>query len=516
MVKANNIPQTSSRRIARNTLMLFFRQIFIILVSLYTVRVVLNTLGAEDYGVYNVVAGVVTFFSFLSGAMASATQRFFSFALGEQNQETLNKTFTINIVIYIGIAILAIVLLETIGLWFIYYKLKVPFGRFEAVYFIFHFSILTFVASIIASPFMAIMIAHEDMYAYTYISIFESLMKLATVFVLKILNFDKLKIYAVLLFIPAVIGMILYVVICSKKYKECQFRRFYWDKNQFIQIIKFTGWTLFGQLTTVTRTHAVTILINQVFNPFIVSARVIATQVASFINIFSSNFNIGLYPSIIKSYAADKKDEMLKLVFSGCKLSFFLIWICALPLFTEMEYILTLWLKTPPSDVILFTRLALIEVIINTICLPVTTAARANGQIKYYELSLGFIQILIFVSDFILFKYFNAPAYIVFIVAATGNFFMLIVRLLNVKILIDFPVFSFLLKVLIPVILITFISGTAMYCINFFMPNTFIAVVTSATLSILFSVLCMGYIGLDKEERKFVLVKIKSKIGSIK
>jgi O-antigen/teichoic acid export membrane protein len=269
----------NNKRIAKNTLILYTRQVLILLVSLYTVRVVLNVLGVEDYGIYNVLGGIVTFFSFLSGTMASATQRFFSFALGQNNLEKLKKTFSVNLIIYIASALIALILLETLGLWFVNTQLQVPPERFEAVKWIYHFSVLTFIATIFTTPFMAIIIAHEDMQIYAYVSIVEALLKLVIVFLLTYLPWDKLELYGMMVFAVSIITTVIYVAICIRKYKECQFHKFYWDKALLLEIVGFTGWTLFGQITTVGRNQAVTILLNQVFNPVVVAARAIATNI---------------------------------------------------------------------------------------------------------------------------------------------------------------------------------------------------------------------------------------------
>ena len=501
MTENNNTSNT--KRIAKNTLMLYTRQVVILLVSLYTVRVVLNTLGVEDYGIYNVVGGIVMFFSFLSGTMASATQRFFSFALGENNFEKLKKTFTVNWFIYGAIAIIALILLETVGLWFVNEQLSVPSERFEAACWIYHFSVLTFIASIFTSPFMAIIIAHEDMQIYAYVSIIEAIMKLGVVFLLMYLPWDKLELYGMLIFSVAVITSIIYIVICIRKYKECQFRQFYWDKSLLREIIGFTGWTLFGQVTTVARNQAVTILLNQVFSPVVVAARAVATNITGQINIFSNNFNVGLYPPIIKSYAAGDKKEMFSLIFRGSKITFFLMWVFALPLFLEMDTILQIWLKNPPPEAVLFTRLALVEVLINSVSLPITTAARAPGKMKIYELTLGTIQILIFVGSLIVLKM-GAAAYSVFIVAIVANLVMFVVRLLIVRSLIGLHLRPFFSQVAFPVSVVGLFSALPAFAIHWILPERFVFTCISVLASVVIACASMFFVGLEKLEREKV------------
>jgi O-antigen/teichoic acid export membrane protein len=475
---------------------------------------VLNVLGVEDYGIYSVVGGIVSFFSFLSGTMASATQRFFSFALGQKDFEKLKKTFTVNWIIYGGIAVIALVLLETVGLWFVNEQLQVPPERFEAVRWIYHFSALTFIATIFTTPFMAIIIAHEDMQIYAYVSIVEAIMKLGIVFLLMYLPWDKLELYGMLIFTVSVVNTVIYITICCLKYRECQFRRFYWEKGLLYEIIGFTGWTLFGQVTSVARNQAVTILLNQVFNPVVVAARAIATSITSHVNVFASNFNVGLYPPIIKSYAADNKKEMFSLIINGSKITFFLLWVFALPLFLEMESILHIWLKNPPFEAVLFTRLALVEVLINSISSPIATAARAPGKMKIYELTLGSIQIAIFVVSWFVLKM-GAAAYLVFVVAIVANVVIFFVRLLIVRTLIRLPIRLFFNQTLLPVCTVILLSSISSFAIYKFLPKEFIFTCLSIFSSIILSCICMYFIGMDKQERVKVQNIIVNRIRKI-
>ncbi|GLU52719.1 hypothetical protein Dfri01_21800 [Dyadobacter frigoris] len=497
--------QSKNKRIAKNTLMLYIRQLLTLLVSLYTVRVVLNVLGVEDYGIYNVIGGIVSFFAFLSGSMASATQRFFSFAIGQNDFDKLKRIFSVNWIIYGLIAVFSLLLLETGGLWFVNERLQVPIERFESARNIFHYSVLTFISTILTTPFMAIIIAHEDMHIYAYVSIAETILKLSAIFLLNFLPGDKLELYGLLIFAVSAVNSIMYIFICTRKYIECQFRQFYWDKDLFKEIVGFTGWTLFGQLTTAGRNQAVTILLNQLFNPIVVAARAIAINITSQINLFSNNFNMGLYPPIIKSFAANDKVEMFSLISRGSKITFFLMWVFALPLFMEMDEILNLWLKNPPVEAALFTRLALVEVLINSISLPLGTAARAPGKMKNYELILGSIQIGIFIVSWIILKM-GATAYSVFVVAIIANLAMFIVRLLIVKTLLEFPLRPFYTEVVFPISLVILLSAVPSVMIHMALPKNLMFSFLSIIACGLFSILSMYFVGLERSERE----KIKS------
>jgi len=491
--------------------MLYLRQVLVLIVSLFTVRIVLDVLGVEDYGIYNVVGGIVSFFSFLSGSMASATQRFFSFAMGQNDSVKLKKIFSVNLTIYFGIAIVSVILLETIGLWFVNHQLNLPADRFETGRWIYHLSIMTFIATIVTTPLTSIIIAHEDMHIYAYLSISETILKLCVVFLLIYVDFDKLKLYSILLLVVSLTNFFCYLFICIRKYQECQFRKFYWDKTIFREVVGFTGWTLFGQITNVGRNEAITILINQYFNPVTVAARGIAISVASQINLFSNNFNTGLYPSLIKSYAAGNRQEMFTLIFNGSKITFFLMWVIALPFYLEMDMILNFWLKEPPEFSVLFTRLALVESLILSVSLPITTAARAPGRVKMYELTLGALQMVIFIASWLIFKG-GGSAVSVFLVAILVNLVMFVVRLILIRGLISMPLRPFLIKVILPVLLVMAVSGTLSYLFKQMLPVGFLFSCINIFVSIFFAIVSMYFIGLNKELRGKFQGIFKSKV----
>jgi O-antigen/teichoic acid export membrane protein len=507
-----------NKRIARNTLMLYVRQIVALLVSLYTVRVTLNVLGVTDYGIYSVTGGIVMLFSFLGGSMASATQRFFSFSLGQGDDQLLKKTFTINWVIYGVIAALALMLLETVGLWFVNQELSVPPERLVAAQWVYQFSILAFAVGIVTTPFTAIIIAHEDMHIYAYMSIAEAVLKLLSVFLLLYVPADKLILYSALVLTVAWVQALIYIGICTHKYAECQYRKFYWDSALMHKIIGFTGWTLFGQATTVARNQAVTILLNQVFNPAVVAARAIANGVSGQISIFSANFNVGMYPPIIKSYAEGNNKQMLSLVTNGSKITFFLMWVFALPMYLEMDMILGLWLGTVPPQAVLFTRLSLLEALINSISNPITTAARAPGRMMVYELSLGSIQIGIFIASWIALRM-GAGASSVFVIAIVANVIMFFVRLLIVKGLIGLPLKPFFRHTVLPLCAISVLSALPSFLVQCCLPNGIVYSGITILCSMLFSSTFMYFLGLNKYWRDRVkgmaLSRIRKLVGSL-
>lgn len=492
--------------------MLYARQVFIILINLYALRIVLNELGVEGYGIYTVVAGIVALASFLPGAMSAATQRYFSFALGQKDQGALTKIFSINLLIYVGISLLALALLESAGLWFVNEALNIPTNKAYVAKLLYQISIFTFVSSLFASPFVAIIIAHEEMELFAYVSLYEAIAKLAAAMSITYAPWEKLSTYGVALFMASVTTTLIYILVCKKRYRACVFRRSSLDWATFKEILSFTGWALLGQLTTVARNQAVTIMLNQAFNPAVAAARAIAMVVSGQIAVFSSNFNTSLYPPIIKHYSTGHKEEMFCVVIWGSKLTFFLTWVFTLPLYLEMETVLRLWLVTPPPEAVYFSRLALIEAVIMAVSLPLATAARAPGQMRMYELTLGTVQLLILIASWALLSM-GQPAASVFLVAIAANVLMFFIRLIIVSILTGLGVLIFLKKVALPVILVAFGSSLLVASVKFALPSNLLGIGLTFLLSILTSAALMFCFGLDLITRRQLIEKIKAKIA---
>lgn len=501
----------SNKKILKNTLALYTRQIVIILITLYSLRVILNELGANDYGVYSVVTGFVTLLAFLPGSMASATQRFFSFAMGKNDDTQLKQMFSVNLIMYIAIAGFAYAVLQTLGLWYVTEHLKIPDDRFEAALTLYHYVSLSFVFSIFTAPFIAILIAHEDMHLYAMVSVIDAVLKLSVAISLVYVNYDLLAYYGKALFVIAALVAITYIAICIRKYAECQLRKLYWSTRLLKEILGFTLWTLLGQISTAFRNQAVTVLVNQSFTPAIVAARAIALNVASQVAVFSNQLNVGLYPPIIKAYASDKKSEMMALVFNGSKLTFFLMWVFALPMLLEMETVLTLWLKTPPPAAILFTQLAIVESLIFALSMPLATAARAPGRMALYEIVLGTIQIAIFFISWWVLSL-GYPAESVFYVAIVANVIMFKARLLLVNYLTALPIATYYKKVVIPVLFVILISTTPSVFLYHSLEQNLITAAFVVLFSAVVSTVAMYFFGLDKHWRKKVWEVLKNKL----
>lgn len=504
----NNIHKN---RIVKNTLLLYVRQFVIMVVHLYTVRAILNILGVDDFGVFSAVAGFVMMLSFLTGTMGSATQRFFSFALGKKDMLLLKKVFGTNVIIYLFLSLIAILLLETVGLWFVHFKLSVPLSRFNAVQILYQFTALRFIFMLISAPCIAILIAHEEMNCYATISIIEAGLNLLVVLFLPCCAFDKLISYGVLTALLSSCITLIYVLTCIKRYPECSLRKICFDRGVLKEIVNFTGWTLFGCMSTMARTQAVTVLLNQVFTPAVVAARAVALNVSGAVNTFSNNFNTGIYPPIIKAWSNNERQEMYKLIYLGCKISFFLTWIVAVPCFWRIDFILNLWLGKVPEMAGLFIRLVLIENMILAVSLPIATAARAPGNMREYELTLGIIQFLIFPFSLVA-LYLGAEAYSTLIIAIIANVIMFFVRLHIVHKLIDLPLKPFYTFVLKPILYCLTTSCLLSWGVHFLLGNSAVDSILAIIVCLIISGLSIFFLGLSKTERTAAITLVMSKI----
>ena len=390
------MPEISStnKRIAKNALLLYFRMLFMMLVSLYTSRVVLATLGVEDFGIYNVVGGVITMFSFFNGAMSSSTQRYITFELGRGDFDQLQKVFQTSVNIHLLVALLILFLGETIGLWFFYEKMVIPASRMTAAFWVYQFSIITMMVMIVSVPYNAAIIAHEKMSIFAYISILEVLLKLGIVYLLYLTRSDKLIMYAALLCATQLLIRIVYGHYCSCHFKEV---RYYWgwDLKLFKEMLYFGGWNLWGGFATVLFSQGINILLNMFFGPFVNAARGIAVQVQGAVTQFSTNFQTALNPQITKSYALGDFTYMHSLIFRSSKFTFLLLAVISFPILLETEMILQLWLNMVPAYTVVFVRLMLCITIIDAMGGAFMVAAQSTGRVRFYQSVVGGILLAI-------------------------------------------------------------------------------------------------------------------------
>jgi O-antigen/teichoic acid export membrane protein len=468
-------------------------------VSLYTSRVILNTLGVEDFGIYNVVGGIVIMFGFLNSAMAASTQRFLTFEMDNGDIRQLNRIFSMSISIHAIIAILVLILSETVGLWFLNTKLNIPLERMAAANWVYQFSIFAFIVTVLNVPYSAVIIAHERMKIYAYLGILEVVLKLLIVFMLVWFGFDKLIFYAVLVFAVTLLIRITYTIYCQQKFAECRYHIF-WNKKLFQQMSSFANWNLFGVFAGIAYNQGVNILLNIFFGPTINAARGVAYQVQGAVNGFVTNFQLAVNPPITKAYAIGDKKYMYSLVFSAAKYSFYLLLLLTLPVLLETEFILMLWLKTVPDYTIIFTQLILLDVLVCSLSGSLQTMVQATGKVKIYQLIVSGILLLNLPVSYILLHLGLAPQS-TFVVSIVISFIALLARLAVLKNTENFPVRIFFSTVLFRVALVFFIAAIVPYYIStlIFSPgNQFITVFILSVFSVITSVYFMG---LTKSER---------------
>lgn len=384
----NNV--NNSRRIVKNSLFLYFRMILTLLVTLYTSRVVLNTLGVQDFGIYNVVGGVVSMMAFLSGAMSTATQRFLSFELGKGDKQQLLNVFRMSINIHFLIILIVFLVAETVGIWFINSQLVIPMDRLSAANTVFQCALFSFSCTIMSVPYNAVIIAHEKMSVFAYISIFDVMLKLTLVFMLDEYTGDKLEFYSLLLALVSLVIFGIYYLYARWNFSMTRFN-WYWNTKLFKVLFSYTGWNLFGNIAAVATNQGVNILINLFFGATVNAARAIAFQVNTAITGFVSSLQMAINPQIVKSYANGDHQYMLQLVFFGARYSFFLLYMIAVPLLLQTEFVLKMWLGLVPEHAANFCRLIIIDSLVISLSGTLMTAFQATGKIKKYQVIVGCI-----------------------------------------------------------------------------------------------------------------------------
>ena len=351
---------SSNKTIAKNTIFLYFRMMLTMIISLYTSRVVLQVLGVDDYGIYQAVGGIVGFLSFINNALSVGSSRFITFGLGEGNVQKLKNIFSTTLIAHICLAIVIVILAETVGLWFLYNKLAIPHDRLNAAEFVLHLSIITSFFSLTQVPYGACIIAHEKMGIYAYVSIIEASLKLLIVYLLANTNYDKLKLYALLLCVIEVGIVLFYNIYCSRNFEESKFRLIF-DKKIFKEIAGFSGWSLFASTSIALNSQGILILLNMFFSPAVVAARAISLQVNSAANLFVTNFQVAANPQIVKLYASGNYEESKKILLQTTKFSFYLMLLLSLPICLGAKQLLTIWLKNVPEYTVIFLQLVVIQ-----------------------------------------------------------------------------------------------------------------------------------------------------------
>ena len=380
-----------NKRIAKNSIALYFRMMLLMIISLYTSRVTLSVLGFDDFGIYQVVGGIIVVFSFLNVALSSSTQRFLNYEMGLSNFKGLKEVFSNSLVLHCCIAIVLVLLGESVGLWFLNNMLSIPEERLHVANLVYQFSILSFIINVLNVPLNASIIAHEKMSAFAYISVVEALLKLLMVFLLSVINYDKLLLYGVLSCAICIIIHVTYWAYCCGHFSECKPRLSLVSKKRLYSLSSFSGWTLLGGVRSVGHTQGISILINMFFGVAVNAAQGITNQVTTIVNNVVYNFLTALNPQIVQLYASKKVNELHRLMLRGCRISIFLVALFSVPLLLETDVVLKLWLKDVPEYTTIFIRLSLLAVLIQPYATVLQTAKSASGNVKCYHLVLALV-----------------------------------------------------------------------------------------------------------------------------
>lgn len=505
-------PISSNKRIAKNTIFLYFRMLITMAVGLYTSRVVLNTLGVEDYGINNVVGGVVAMFSLISASISGSIGRFITFELGTGNIEKLKKVFSTSVTIQILLAIVIIVLAEIVGIWFLNNKLEIAPDRMVAAHWVFHCSLITFAIGLISLPYNACIVAHEHMNAFAYVSILEVTLKLVIVYLLLISPFDKLETYAVLGVIVAIIIRLIYGWYCKRKFVECSYRPIL-DKPLFKQMFGFAGWELVGSSAAILRGQGSDILINIFTKTTVVNAAAgIAATLTGVISGFVGNFTMAFTPQITKLYAAQKFDELVKLIYMGCKFAPYLMLIIALPVFFNARFILELWLGDVPEHTVNFVLITILFMFNELMARPLITAKLANGNIRNYQIIVGGVLLLTLPIAYVA-LYIGAPVEAVFIAKLLTSIMATYVRLYILKG--DIPglsVYDFIKNVYFRVISVGIVAAILPTISYMYISDQVIQFVITSIIAVISTIISVYFIGCTKIEQ----LQIRNQVSKFK
>jgi len=456
---------SSTKNIAKNSLFLYLRMFLNMGVGLFTAGIVLNTLGITDYGIYNIVGGFVSMFSFLNSSMSSTTQRFLSYDLGKNHLVQLKKTFSTIVIIHFGIALLIVLALETFGLWYINNKLNVPADRMTAVNIVFQFSVLSSFFSIIQVPYNALITAHERFNVYAYIGFVEIAFKLLILYFLVHVVHDKLILYSILLFASSFIIRMIYRIYCRRNFPESKYS-FYFDRAYFKTLIAFTGWNLFGNIAVIARGQGNNMVLNYIYGPVLNAAYGITSQFQGLVINFVSNFQLVVNPQIIKNYSAGNKEQAFKLINQSAKFSFGLMLMIVLPIYSSLQFILDIWLKNYPVQSIIFIKLSLLNILIDTISNPLMMGLQATGKIKSYQAIVGILIFLNLPVSYLLIKLTDQPQ-MIYITSIVISSVALWFRLFFLKKEMNFDISIFLENVLAKIAMLTLLVTVLIYCVQF-------------------------------------------------
>lgn len=480
-------------------------------VTLYTSRVILNTLGVDDYGIYNVVGGFVAMFAVLSSSLSNAISRFLTYELGHGDKNKLNLIFCTGVNIQIGMSLLIVVVCEAIGIWFLNYEMSIPTERIYAANWVLQLCMLTFCINLISVPYNAAIIAHEKMDAYAYISILEVLLTLGVVYLLVISPIDKLIAYSILLFFVKLLIRFIYGIYCGRNFEECKYHLVF-EKSILKEMSGFAGWNFFGNAAYLFNTQGVNMLMNIFFGVAVNAARGVAAQVDAAVKMFVGNFMTAVNPQITKSYASGDLSYMHMLIYRSSKLSGYLLLYFAIPVLLEADEILYLWLKNVPDYTAVFLKILIVTSFFDTVfSSPMVTAVNATGKIKKYQIIMTLVGCLVFPVSWIVFKM-GGSAWTTYVVYGIIYFVLVFIRLFLLRGLINLDPFDFIKKVMLPYIPVVCLSVVAPLLSTILLEQNVLRLLVTCIVSVVSTTTIVYTLGLTKSERALIYDKFIKRI----
>lgn len=481
------------------------------LVSLYTSRVVLETLGADDFGIYNVVGSVVVLFSFIQGAMATAVQRYLNFELGRDDKNAVSRVFSMSMTVHIMIALIVVVLSETIGLWFLNTQMQIPSGRHIATQWVYQFSVLTCCVNILRIPYNATIIAYEKMSFYAYVSILEVFLKLSVVFLLVFSNGDRLILYSILMLIVSIIISVAYVFFCRKKFTTCSYSLF-WDKKLFEEIFGFSAWSLFGSMANLGASQGINVLLNIFCGVVVNAAMGLAQQVNSAVSQFIVNFQTAFVPQLVKLYARNEYEKFVHLIFRSSKLSYFLILLIGLPVLTYTRPLLEIWLHSVPEYTVQFTRLMILFSMIDAMSGPLWNSVQATGKIRNYQILMSSIIAINVPAAYVILKLGGSPI-IVLVVRVIINFITHLVRIFYLRRLFEFPSLPYIKDIMSRIVFVSIVAMPLPLLMMRKVPTpTVWQLLFFLVIIVLQTAVFVFLLGLSQGERRILINGVRQKI----
>lgn len=501
----------NNKRIAKNTLYLYFRMFITMAVGLYTSRVVLNVLGVSDYGLNNVVGGFVSMFGYLNGQLSNGTQRFVTIALGKGDENRLKHIFSACLTIHAIVAVITLILLETFGLWFLNTHLNIDPHRMDAANWVYQFAVFGSFLGIMQVPYMACIMAHEKMSVYAYMSIFDVAMKLLVVALLIFVSADKLILYAFFYFIVNICVIVFYRWYCVTHFSECGFKMSI-DKKLYRDIFDYVGWNAIGGFAFMMNGQGINVLLNMFYGTVVNAARGIAFSVSNIVDQFVTNFQVAVNPQTMKYYAQGEIGQMNHLICNNSKYSAFLLMLVGLPIFFETRFLIQLWLGQVPEYVIPFVRLTILQIFIQAMDFPIGSGIHAYGKMKLPNITSSIVYLSVLPVSYVILKYFEATPVATYVVIVCFYPIAMCFDLWILNKYSGFPIKYFLSKVVKTVLVVLFLSLCAPMVVFLTMHDGILRFLLLSCVSVVCSSLVIYQLGLSPHMRMVVLTKIMQKI----